>query len=228
MGPKFGAQQGNEFGSQLGPMSITKLSLNWACQMGPIHCPKFLLSGMLLQLPSFRPTRSLSDYFITTLFLSWFPVSSNVPSNFLKFVCAQNLLCATFYQDSCMKHLQEHFLHEILCALHVFLCALISRPVRAHTAQREHCSPLLSSYLNSLNYLFSFDILLLVNFVALFCCCVLFLLNAINYQDDMRESRLRNQLKCWCYRIIRSDPVMMILKVFKFCGVVLLLCAFSI
>src|SRR6218665_1551213 len=30
---------------QLGPMSITKLSPNWACQMGPIHCPKFLLSG---------------------------------------------------------------------------------------------------------------------------------------------------------------------------------------
>src|SRR6218665_3032034 len=26
-------------------MSITKLSPNWACQMGPIHCPKFLLSG---------------------------------------------------------------------------------------------------------------------------------------------------------------------------------------
>src|SRR6218665_1952073 len=32
-------------GAQLGPMSITKLSPNWACQMGPIHCPKFLLSG---------------------------------------------------------------------------------------------------------------------------------------------------------------------------------------
>ena len=26
-------------------MSITKLTPNWACQMGPIHCPKFLLSG---------------------------------------------------------------------------------------------------------------------------------------------------------------------------------------
>src|SRR6218665_179013 len=26
-------------------MSITKLSPNWACQMGAIHCPKFLLSG---------------------------------------------------------------------------------------------------------------------------------------------------------------------------------------
>src|SRR6218665_3547754 len=31
-------------------MSITKLSPNWACQMGPIHCPKFLLSGMVHQL----------------------------------------------------------------------------------------------------------------------------------------------------------------------------------
>src|SRR6218665_2310303 len=28
-------------------MSITKLSPNWVCQMGPIHCPKFLLSGQL-------------------------------------------------------------------------------------------------------------------------------------------------------------------------------------
>src|SRR6218665_3184051 len=46
MGPKFGAQKGNKLGSQLGPMSITKLSPNWACQMGPIHCPKFLLSGL--------------------------------------------------------------------------------------------------------------------------------------------------------------------------------------
>src|SRR6218665_3012400 len=35
-------------GAQLGPMSITKLSPNWARQMGPIHCPKFLLSGILL------------------------------------------------------------------------------------------------------------------------------------------------------------------------------------
>src|SRR6218665_2011342 len=32
-------------GAQLGPVSITKLSPNWACQMGPIHCPKFLLPG---------------------------------------------------------------------------------------------------------------------------------------------------------------------------------------
>src|SRR6218665_2412582 len=45
MGPKFGAQKENKLGSQLGPMSITKLSPNWACQMGPIHCINFLLSG---------------------------------------------------------------------------------------------------------------------------------------------------------------------------------------
>ena len=31
--------------TNLPTVSITKLSLNWACQMGPIHCPKFLLSG---------------------------------------------------------------------------------------------------------------------------------------------------------------------------------------
>src|SRR6218665_1240007 len=36
------------FGVQLGPLSITKLSPNWACQMGPIYCPKFLLSGKCL------------------------------------------------------------------------------------------------------------------------------------------------------------------------------------
>ena len=30
----------------MGPVSITKLSPNWACQMGPIHCPKFLLTGL--------------------------------------------------------------------------------------------------------------------------------------------------------------------------------------
>src|SRR6218665_396590 len=31
---------------------IIKLSPNWACQMGPIHCPKFLLPGMFaLTLP---------------------------------------------------------------------------------------------------------------------------------------------------------------------------------
>src|SRR6218665_4002316 len=48
MGPKFGAQKGNKLGSQLGPMSITKLSPNWACQMGPIHCINFLLSGWLV------------------------------------------------------------------------------------------------------------------------------------------------------------------------------------
>src|SRR6218665_2385315 len=33
-------------------MSITKLSPNWACQMGPIHCPKFLLPGSVLTRPS--------------------------------------------------------------------------------------------------------------------------------------------------------------------------------
>src|SRR6218665_649509 len=30
-------------------MSITKLSANWACQMGPIHCPKFLLPGTIIR-----------------------------------------------------------------------------------------------------------------------------------------------------------------------------------
>jgi len=54
------------------------------------------------------------------------------PSNFLKSLCAQNFLCATFYQHSSifrtphMKYVQTHILTENLCALQVFLCALIS------------------------------------------------------------------------------------------------------
>src|SRR6218665_3351945 len=45
-----------------------------------------------------------------------------VPSNFLKPVCAQNFLCATFYKQSsifrmpCLKYVQTHFLKENLCA----------------------------------------------------------------------------------------------------------------
>src|SRR6218665_984581 len=68
MGLKFGAQYGNKLGSQLGSMSITKLSPNWACQMGPIHCPKFLLPGHPLQspvpnlkFPAAFPTRTFAN-----------------------------------------------------------------------------------------------------------------------------------------------------------------------
>src|SRR6218665_1806259 len=59
----------------------------------------------------------------------------NVPSNFLKSVCTQNFLCATFYRHlsifrmTCIKYVQNHFLKENLCALKIFLCALISRHV---------------------------------------------------------------------------------------------------
>ena len=61
------------------------------------------------------------------------------PSNFLKSLCAQNFLWATFYQHSsisrtpCRKYAQTHFLKENLRALQVFLCALSSRPVCART-----------------------------------------------------------------------------------------------
>src|SRR6218665_1621861 len=54
-------------------------------------------------------------------------------------LCAQNFLCATFYQHlsifitPCMKYVQTHFLKKDLCALQVFLCALISRPVYTRT-----------------------------------------------------------------------------------------------
>src|SRR6218665_2403685 len=73
MGPKFVAQYGNKLGSQLGPMSITKLSPNWACQMGPIHCPKFLLPGpslyaLVSSLHEDESTASITVYVaITTL-----------------------------------------------------------------------------------------------------------------------------------------------------------------
>src|SRR6218665_2993528 len=59
----------------------------------------------------------------------------NVPSKFVKSVCAKNFLCATIYQHSyifrmpCMKYVQKHFLKENLCVLQDFLCALISRPL---------------------------------------------------------------------------------------------------
>ena len=58
-------------------------------------------------------------------------IFTNVPSNFLKPVCPQNFLCATFYQHSsifrttCMKCVQKHFLEENVCALQALLCALI-------------------------------------------------------------------------------------------------------
>jgi len=45
MGPEFGSQYGNEFGIQLGPMSIPKLSPNWATQMGPILFLNFCCLG---------------------------------------------------------------------------------------------------------------------------------------------------------------------------------------
>src|SRR6218665_991249 len=56
--------------------------------------------------------------------------STNVPSNFLNGVCAQNFLCATFYQHSslfrCVKYVQKTILKENLSELQVFLCVLIS------------------------------------------------------------------------------------------------------
>src|SRR6218665_2454499 len=36
------------------------------------------------------------------------------------------------YRTTCMKHVQKHFSKENLCALQVFLCVPIARPVCAH------------------------------------------------------------------------------------------------
>src|SRR6218665_386287 len=54
MGPKLVPNRAMILGVQLGPMSITKLSPNWASQMGPIHCPKFLLPGLGLALKTWK------------------------------------------------------------------------------------------------------------------------------------------------------------------------------
>src|SRR6218665_3660163 len=43
-------------------MSITKLSPNWACQMGPIHCPKFLLTGVYYEMYICTPHTTSSGY----------------------------------------------------------------------------------------------------------------------------------------------------------------------
>src|SRR6218665_2180779 len=101
MGPKFGAQKGNKLGSQLGPMSITKLSPNWACQMpcqdahvgrkwGPyiqlngahIRSPDglcVLLSARSMSAPSGQPI----DPYI------WAPSRSHLPSTFRLPIWAQ-------------------------------------------------------------------------------------------------------------------------------------------
>src|SRR6218665_3173845 len=42
-------------------MSITKLSPNWACQMGPIHCPKFLLPGEGQLIGTFNKSLTLRE-----------------------------------------------------------------------------------------------------------------------------------------------------------------------
>ena len=88
---------------------------------------------------------------IMSLKLCWHSSSrdTNVPSIFLKSLCTQNFQCATFYQQSsifrmtCMKYVETHFSKENLCALQVFLCGFISRPVCAlltgNIAGYTHC-----------------------------------------------------------------------------------------
>src|SRR6218665_3931464 len=65
--------------------------------------------------------------------------TTNVPSNFLKSVCAKNFLCETLCQHSSefrttyMKYVQKHFGKEHLWSLQVFLRVLIWRPVCVRT-----------------------------------------------------------------------------------------------
>src|SRR6218665_2398271 len=64
-------------GAQLGPVSITKLSPNWACQMGPIHCPKFLLPGSPSYFLSFKRGPGSPEAFevLHCWFINWFLVN---------------------------------------------------------------------------------------------------------------------------------------------------------
>src|SRR6218665_3299652 len=60
----------------------------------------------------------------------------NVLSNFFKVcVCIKFLLCNILpeFGMTCMKYVQNTVWREHLCALQVFLCALVSRPVCART-----------------------------------------------------------------------------------------------
>src|SRR6218665_1968098 len=54
LGLKFGAQQGNESWSQLEPVSITKISPNLACEMGPSRPKNFSVWG--------RPTCNVMQF----------------------------------------------------------------------------------------------------------------------------------------------------------------------
>jgi len=71
-------------------------------------------------------------------------VTTNAPSNFLKSVCAQNFLCATFYQHSSifrttrMIYVQKYFLRKIYVRSK-FPCVRSSHDLceRAHTHRLE-------------------------------------------------------------------------------------------
>ena|SRR6218665_3821071 len=74
---------------------------------------------------------------------------NNVPSNFLKSVCAQNFLCATFYQHSstfrttCTKCVKNILKREIFVRSK-FLCVRSSHGLCAREntrrAEGEHCT----------------------------------------------------------------------------------------
>src|SRR6218665_3705871 len=74
---------------------------------------------------------------------------TNVPSNFLKSVyvwykisifCAKLNLKSAEFEMMCMKYVQKHFWREHLCALKVFLCALVSRTQLRGNIDGDVCS----------------------------------------------------------------------------------------
>src|SRR6218665_1160111 len=67
------------------------------------------------------PAGQCSLYFCKVCVRTKFPVCSILPA-------------LIYIRTPCMKYVQKPVLRENLCALQVFLCALISRPVRACTA----------------------------------------------------------------------------------------------
>src|SRR6218665_2158853 len=70
------------------------------------------------------------------------PVIVNVPSNFLKPVCATKFLCATFYQHSSiyrttrMIYVQKTFFKgEFMCAPSFLVCAHLMTCVHVHSLE---------------------------------------------------------------------------------------------
>src|SRR6218665_2369281 len=98
-------------------MSITKLSPNWACQMGPIHCPKFLLPGSL----------NSSLLFSKKLILTKKSYQTTDPSQIMSFLSKLTELIV-------LVRLNDHFFSNALLNSHQ------SGSTRHHSTETLHVS----------------------------------------------------------------------------------------